>query len=311
MKPLEILSSLLSILAEKFAKFVSDYKKNKERLSAENVLNEIKILDNSHYISLMKKNDIKYIIWFTILLYPFKQYFYFFQKFKVTEDNLVISIIYLIIFCIFSMFFMYSFIKMLDFILYQNVPIHKQFSKYFSLFPSVLMTWFIVSIFLVNKTFPYILLILYLVIFGNLILLWLKIRKQSIFQIEISDSSLAILLVIFPVAIRIFDNIEEIKYLIIFLTVLGVIIKYEVSKKYKIAQKIFQEQLLLKSPNYGKLKKCYYHGGEKYKEKLLSNEKFLKVIMASEIGSLNAMETYEDYKLYKEVKYKNYLESQK
>lgn len=68
-KLLEILSSLLSILAEKFAKFVSDYKKNKERLSAENILNEIKILDNSHYISLMKKNDIKYIIWFAILVH--------------------------------------------------------------------------------------------------------------------------------------------------------------------------------------------------------------------------------------------------
>lgn len=75
------------------------------------------------------------------------------------------------------------------------------------------------------------------------------------------------------------------------------------------AQEIFQEQLLLKVPQYEKLKKCYSYGGEKYKEKLLSNEKFLKVIMASEIGSLNVMETYEDYKLYKEVKYKNYLES--
>ncbi|GAD45600.1 hypothetical protein ANG6_0095 [Streptococcus anginosus T5] len=104
------------------------------------------------------------------------------------------------------------------------------------------MTWFVVGIFLVNKNFSY----LYLVISGNLILLWFKIRKQSIFQIEISDSSLAILLVIFPIAIRIFDSIEEMKYLIIFLTVLGVIIKYEVSKKYKIAQKNFRSSASFK-----------------------------------------------------------------
>ncbi|WP_270211515.1 hypothetical protein [Streptococcus anginosus] len=282
-KLLEILSSLLSILAEKFAKFVSDYKKNKERLSAENILNEIKILDNSHYISLMKKNDIKYIIWFAILLCPFIKYYCFFQKFKVTKDNLDIFIIQFFIFFVLSIFFMYSAIKMLDFILYKKVPIYKQFSKYFSLFPPVLMTWFVVGIFLVNKNFSY----LYLVISGNLILLWFKIRKQSIFQIEISDSSLAILLVIFPIAIRIFDSIEEMKYLIIFLTVLGVIIKYEVSKKYKIAQKIFEVQLLSNNPDYEELKKCYYHGGEKYKEKLLSTEKFLRLIIKKEVYQIN------------------------
>lgn len=178
---------------------------------------------------------------------------------------------------------MYSAIKMLDFILYKKVPIYKQFSKYFSLFPPVLMTWFVVGIFLVNKNFSY----LYLVISGNLILLWFKIRKQSIFQIEISDSSLAILLVIFPIAIRIFDSIEEMKYLIIFLTVLGVIIKYEVSKKYKIAQKIFEVQLLSNNPDYEELKKCYYHGGEKYKEKLLSTEKFLRLIIKKEVYQIN------------------------
>lgn len=48
------------------------------------------------------------------------------------------------------------------------------------------------------------------------------------------------------------------------------------------AQDIFQTQLLSTAPNYKELKKCYYHGGEKYKEKMLSDRKFLEVILKNE-----------------------------
>ncbi|WP_142917656.1 hypothetical protein [Streptococcus anginosus] len=94
-------------------------------------------------------------------------------------------------------------------------------------------------------------------------------------------------------------------------TIISIKFKNKSEKNNSVAQKIFEVQLLSDNPDYEELKKCYYYGGEKYKEKLLSNEKFLKVIMASEIGLLNVMETYEDYKLYKAFNYKSYLESQK
>lgn len=78
-------------------------------------------------------------------------------------------------------------------------------------------------------------------------------------------------------------------------------------KKETIAQEIFQEQLLLKKPRYEVLKKCYYHGGEKYKEKLLSTEKFLEVVVKNELKSLKDLKTYDDYSLYKAYKGRSYL----
>ena len=65
---------------------------------------------------------------------------------------------------------------------------------------------------------------------------------------------------------------------------------------------IFQEQLLLEKPRYKELKKCYYQGGEKYKEKLLSTEKFLEVVVKNELKSLKDLKTYDDYRLYKAYK---------
>ncbi|MDQ8693535.1 hypothetical protein RG608_10460 [Streptococcus sp. IsoGale022] len=56
----------------------------------------------------------------------------------------------------------------------------------------------------------------------------------------------------------------------------NIIIDYQFSKSEKFAQEIFQEQLLKNEDdiNYNRLVECYYYGGEKYKEKLLSTEKF-------------------------------------
>ena len=68
-------------------------------------------------------------------------------------------------------------------------------------------------------------------------------------------------------------------------------LKNKSKKNNNIAQKIFEVQLLSNNPDYEELKKCYYHGGEKYKEKLLSTEKFLKVIVKNELKSLKDLKT--------------------
>ena len=89
-------------------------------------------------------------------------------------------------------------------------------------------------------------------------------------------------------------------FIVIILTTFFTILKLHfLSKRYEKAQTIFQEQLLLKFPDYQELKKCYYCGGEKYREKLLSTEKFLEVIIKNEFKSLNDLKNYDDYKLYK------------
>lgn len=83
--------------------------------------------------------------------------------------------------------------------------------------------------------------------------------------------------------------------------------EYKSSKNEEIAQQIFQEQLLKNEDgiDYNKLVECYYYGGEKYKEKLLSTEKFLVVIVKNELKSLINFKNYDDYKLYKAVRARN------
>ena len=74
---------------------------------------------------------------------------------------------------------------------------------------------------------------------------------------------------------------------------------------YEKAQEVFQEQLLFDNPDYQELKRCYFHGGEKYKEKLLSTEKFLVVIVKNELKSLKDLKTYDNYRLYKAIRVRN------
>jgi len=77
---------------------------------------------------------------------------------------------------------------------------------------------------------------------------------------------------------------------------------HRLSKLYEKARQIFEIQLLSNNPDYEELKKCYYYGGEKYKEKLLSTEKFLEVVVKNELKSLKDLKTYDDYRLYKAYK---------
>ena len=83
--------------------------------------------------------------------------------------------------------------------------------------------------------------------------------------------------------------------------------KYNDSKKETIAQQIFQEQLLKNEDgiDYTRVVECYYYGGEKYKEKLLSTEKFLVIIVKNELKSLKDLKTYDNYRLYKAIRARN------
>lgn len=68
------------------------------------------------------------------------------------------------------------------------------------------------------------------------------------------------------------------------LTLIQIYLEYKNSTNDETAQEIFQEQLLKTEEDidYNRLVECYYYGGEKYKEKLLSTEKFLRLIKKHE-----------------------------
>lgn len=92
--------------------------------------------------------------------------------------------------------------------------------------------------------------------------------------------------------------------LIVLILMIGIMLfecyyAHNVKIHHQKAQKIFQVQLLLDEPVYKELMKCYYHGGEKYKEKLLSTEKFLIEILQNELQFLKILDSYENYLLYK------------
>ena len=90
-------------------------------------------------------------------------------------------------------------------------------------------------------------------------------------------------------------------------TLLQIYFEVKSSKNKEIAQQIFQEQLLKNEDgiDYNRLVECYYYGGEKYKKKLLSTEKFLVIIVKNELKSLKDLKNYDDYKLYKAVRARN------
>ena len=137
--------------------------------------------------------------------------------------------------------------------------------------------------------------------------LYLVLKSLDIFELESmekeNDLIVGLLTITTFVISADFNKVKLIGiflFILIILTTFFTILKLHfLSKRYEEAQTIFQEQLLLKFPDYQELKKCYYCGGEKYREKLLSTEKFLEVIIKNEFKSLNDLKNYDDYKLYK------------
>ena len=148
---------------------------------------------------------------------------------------------------------------------------------------------------------------------GSCISLYLVLKIQDVFEIEAMETENRMILLILAIVTFIIgidiDKIRLIGILCLILVVQTAFFEaynsYILSKMYEKAQNIFQEQLLLKKPRYKELKKCYYFGGEKYKEKLLSTEKFLLIIVKNELKSLKDLKNYDDYRLYKAVRARN------
>lgn len=153
-------------------------------------------------------------------------------------------------------------------------------------------------------------LIFTLMLASSCLSLYLVLKTQDVFELELMGienrlllSSLAIVTFIIGIDI---DKVRLIGILCLILVIQTAFFEasysYLLSKMYEKAQTIFQEQLLLKFPDYQELKKCYYCGGEKYREKLLSTEKFLGVIIKNEFKYLSDLKNYDDYKLYKSTR---------
>ncbi|EGF21625.1 beta-carotene 15,15'-monooxygenase [Streptococcus sanguinis] len=125
--------------------------------------------------------------------------------------------------------------------------------------------------------------------------LFFVLKSQNIFELEDMESENRLILGFLAIVTFIIGvDIDKVRSIGIFLLILIIQTSsfdyyhsYLISKKRKKAQEIFQEQLLLEKPRYEELKRCYYHGGEKYKEKLLSTEKFLQLIKKREIYNIN------------------------
>ena len=153
--------------------------------------------------------------------------------------------------------------------------------------------------------------LIFMVMAGALCLsFYFVLKSLDIFELESmekeNDLIVGLLTITTFVISADFDKVKLIGiflFIVIILTTFFTILKLHfLSKRYEKAQTIFQEQLLLKFPDYQELKKCYYCGGEKYREKLLSTEKFLEVIIKNEFKSLNDLKNYDDYKLYKSTR---------
>lgn len=121
------------------------------------------------------------------------------------------------------------------------------------------------------------------------------LKSQNIFELEDMESENRLIVGFLAIATFIIGvDIYKVRPIGIFLLILIIQTSsfeyyhsYLISKKRKKAQEIFQEQLLLEKTRYEELKRCYYHGGEKYKEKLLSTEKFLQLIKKREVYNIN------------------------
>ena len=119
---------------------------------------------------------------------------------------------------------------------------------------------------------------------------YLIVKSLEIFDIEIVKKGNEIVLL--PLGVLTFiigvelEKVSPIGMFLLSLLIQTAFITWYAGRRLKKeslkAQDIFQTQLLSTAPNYKELKKCYYHGGEKYKEKMLSDRKFLEVILKNE-----------------------------
>lgn len=151
--------------------------------------------------------------------------------------------------------------------------------------------------------------IFFLVSAASCISFYIVLQSQNVFELEdMGDENRLILGILAIVTFIIGVDIDKVRPIGIVLLVLVIQTAFFefcqsqlLSKMYDKAQQIFQEQLLKNEDdiNYNRLVECYYYGGEKYKEKLLSTEKFLIEILKHELKLLKNLNSYENYLLCK------------
>ena len=284
------------------------YKDSKRKIGNLEVL---KILDNREDIRLRQKNDsIKYLLFAvlpTLMLSLFL--FVIFPKLKLSDkDFIFLSIFVGFIIILFLIVLFWAIRSIIPVLVIFVEWLISRFSKQYrvkikwlrklpSLLPLTIWPLFFSDI-LKNTSKQYglgenLVLTITLVSISSFIL-WLYLRdlieSQPVFQVEALIVSPAMILSVLAISTLIFDidwkNKLPWTLSVVFFTISSTFLDLSIinrrEKEYAIAQEIFQEQLLLEKPRYKELKKCYYHGGEKYKEKLLSTEKFLRLIKKRE-----------------------------
>ncbi|QNL41676.1 hypothetical protein H8787_06260 [Streptococcus sp. NSJ-72] len=337
-KILKFLLYLLNRLTNKFNELYEKYENVKRKIDS---LENLKIMNSKEYIQVLAiKNIFKYL--FLEIFVGFL--FIMLLKLNPTFTNsdflwptILWPILYLVVllFLVGSLYycltkFFVSLVSLTSFkkncffkIIYNLFP-ELNWLKHYALLVPIVIFSILISLFisiLVGKNN-------YLgigisVLIATRTMIWILkgiIKSQPSFRFGDYNSSPTTILAILAILIYIFGDVDwERDYIwsltIIIVTISSYGIEVVIDDLYaegeQKAQEIFQEQLLSNNPDYEELKKCYDHGGEKYKEKLLSTEKFLEVIVKNELKSLKDVKNYGDYRLYKAFNYKNYLDSQK
>lgn len=273
-------------------------------------LEVLKILDDQDDINLRQKNDaIKYffrVIPTAFILWMFL--FVIFPNLKFSNKDIIFGIVlaFVLVFVIIVLFGTIRFIIpvlviFVEWLISRSSEQCEERMKWLRKFPSLLplTVWplmlsdFIKIIFQEYRLVDNLTLKITLVLIASFIL-WMYLRdlikSQPVFQVEALIVSPAMILSVLAISTLVFDidwkNKLPWTLSVVFFTISSTFLDLSIinrrEKEYAIAQEIFQEQLLLEKPRYKELKKCYYHGGEKYKEKLLSTEKFLRLIKKRE-----------------------------
>ena len=305
------LSSWVDLAIDESYKYsYPDYSYKDSKRKIEN-LEVLKILDNREDIRLRQKNDsIKYLFHAVLPMVMLSIFlFVIFPKLKLSDKDFIFLSVFVGFIIILFLIVLFGAIRFIIPVLVIFVEwLISRFSeqceekmKWLRKFPSLLplTVWplmlsdFIKIIFQEYRLVDNLTLKITLVLIASFIL-WMYLRdlikSQPVFQVEALIVSPAMILSVLAISTLVFDidwkNKLPWTLSVVFFTISSTFLDLSISnrreKEYAIAQEIFQEQLLLEKPRYKELKKCYYHGGEKYKEKLLSTEKFLRLIKKRE-----------------------------
>lgn len=336
---------LLNLLITFTNKCKNSYEAYEHKIESLEKLEVLKILDNTIYIEQKAKKDIiKYIccgIFYGFLLFVFSICRPSYDNIGHSWLNLLWPIMYLCIF-IYLIFRSYYILLMLiiQCISFISLSIRKNnfFRKYrvsniiITIFPELfwlkhyflLLSIFVFSI-MISSFIPipvtknnYTLICISILIATRMMIWILKRMTHSQPRFLFGDytSSPTTIIVILGILGLILGRVDleknyfwSLTFIIVTISSHG--IKVVIDELYiegcHKAQRILEVELLSIKTNYDKLKECYFYGGEKYKEKLLSTEKFLEVIVKNELKSLKDLKTYNDYKLYKTYKGRSYL----